>query len=306
MVAVETAISRSWTSGVKWLSLGSAMREDIRTGVVALWQEVARQPQWPDPGQPFRATCDLLASAAVALLGSMDAASSQRAAPSEANLEAVRVAIPPLRQELGKLRGLTPHPPAEAPVKEMIAAVVREEAEVSRCYRDWAAAAFSQLLDKARVAVDVLSQVAGGGPNGRVWHDVAPLGAGHENINAVYERTLGTIHPGQIIEKRSKAEASMRNAEAYMARALAVSGPSAFGTLTGPLEEQRARARDAQLRAHTTKLEIKLVQVFTLIKEAEKRRSKVDKSVKEFAEDCGEDRVDWRTQVHPDLRKQAY
>ena len=306
MAAVEKAISRSWTSGVEWLSLGSlATSEDIRTGVVALWQEVARQPQWPDPGQPFRATCALLASAAVALLGSMDAASSQRAAPSEANLEAVRVAIPPLRQELGKLRGLTPHPPAEAPVKEMLAAVVRLEAEVSQCYRDWAAAAFSLLLDKARVAVEVLAQVAGGGPDGRVWHDV-PLAAGHENINAVYERTLGTINPAQIIEKQSKAEASMRNAEAYMARALAVSGPRAFATLTEALEEHRARARAARLRAHTTKLEMKLAQVFTKITQAEKRRSKVDTYVKEFAEVCGDDGADWRTLVHPDLRKQAY
>ena len=305
MAAVEKAISRSWTSGVEWLSLGSlATSEDIRTGVVALWQEVARQPQWPDPGQPFRATCALLASAAVALLGSMDAASSQRAAPSEANLEAVRVAIPPLRQELGKLQGLTPHPPAEAPVKEMIAAVVRLEAEVSQCYRDWAAAAFGLLLDKAGVAVEVLAQVAGGGPDSSVWHDV-PLAAGHENINAVYERTLGTINPAQIVEKQSKAETSMRKAEAYMARALAVSGPRAFATLTEALEEHRARARAARLRAHTTKLEMKLAQVFTKITQAEKRRSKVDKYVKEFAEVCGDDGADWRTLVHPDLRKQA-
>ena len=64
-----------------------------------------------------------------------------------------------------------------------------------------------------------------------MWHDV-PLAAGHENINAVYERTLGTIDPAQIVQEQRKAEASMRNAEAYMARALAVSGPRAFATLT--------------------------------------------------------------------------
>ena len=172
------------------------------------------------------------------------------------------------------------------------------------CYRDWAAAASSQLSGKARVAVEVLAQVVGGGPDGRVWHDV-PLAAGHEGINAVYERTLGTINPAQIIEKQSKAEASMRNAEAYMASALAVSGPGAFAKLTEALEEHRVRARAAQLRAHTTKLEMKLAQVFTKITQAEKRRSKVDKYVKEFAEVCGDDGEDWQTLVHPGLRQQA-
>ena len=51
---------------------------------------------------------------------------------------------------------------------------------------------------------------------------------------------------------------------------------------------------------------MKLAQVFTKITQAEKRRSKVDKYVKEFAEVCGDDGADWRTLVHPDLRKQAY
>eukprot|EP00974_Lingulodinium_polyedra_P068071 6590934-Lingulodinium_polyedra.AAC.1 len=65
---------------MEWMADRDAQAEDLRTGVLALWQEFPKQPQWHGPANAIQVSSTLLAQGTMAFLATRDAMANQLAA----------------------------------------------------------------------------------------------------------------------------------------------------------------------------------------------------------------------------------